>query len=43
MPAASWRSRVACTSAGNSARSFSDYRVTVDREGLPAGVEVIER
>ncbi|RVU13950.1 type I-C CRISPR-associated protein Cas7/Csd2 [Methylobacterium oryzihabitans] len=24
------------------ARSFSDYRVTVDREGLPAGVEVIE-
>ncbi|KMO28499.1 type I-C CRISPR-associated protein Cas7/Csd2 [Methylobacterium aquaticum] len=25
------------------ARSFADYRVTVDREGLPAGVEVIER
>ncbi|TNC14390.1 type I-C CRISPR-associated protein Cas7/Csd2 [Methylobacterium terricola] len=24
------------------ARSFSDYRITVDREGLPAGVEVIE-
>lgn len=25
------------------ARSFSDYRITVDREGLPEGVEVIER
>ena len=25
------------------ARSFADYRVTVDRDGLPEGVEVIER
>jgi CRISPR-associated protein Csd2 len=25
------------------ARSFSDYAVTIDREGLPAGVEIIER
>ncbi|SFU53346.1 CRISPR-associated protein Csd2 [Methylobacterium sp. 174MFSha1.1] len=25
------------------ARSFADYRVTVDREALPAGVEVIEQ
>ena len=25
------------------ARSFADYAITVDREGLPAGVEVIER
>lgn len=25
------------------ARAWSDYRVTIDREGLPAGVEIIER
>jgi CRISPR-associated protein Csd2 len=25
------------------ARSFSDYAVTIDREGLPAGLEIIER
>lgn len=25
------------------ARSFADYAVTIDREGLPAGVEIIER
>lgn len=25
------------------ARKWEDYRVTIDREGLPAGVEIIER
>ncbi|MBA4790712.1 MAG: type I-C CRISPR-associated protein Cas7/Csd2 [Rhizobiales bacterium] len=25
------------------ARAFSDYAITVDREGLPAGIEIIER
>jgi CRISPR-associated protein Csd2 len=29
--------------ADRSARSFGDYRVTVDRGGIPPGVEVIER
>jgi CRISPR-associated protein Csd2 len=24
-------------------RAFSDYEVTIDRNGLPAGVEIIER
>ena len=24
-------------------RAFSDYEVTIDREGLPAGVEIIEK
>ena len=26
-----------------SARKWEDYRVTIDREGLPTGVEIIER
>ena len=25
------------------ARSFSDYAITIDREGLPGGLEIIER
>ena len=30
-------------SNGNAARSFADYQVSINREGLPQGVELIER